>query len=114
MADSQALHYHVTLNAGHAIYKAHFPGMPITPGVCIIQMARELLELHSGKRLEIRSVKTAKFLNIVNPEVTPELLFVITLNNADEDCLGAKVEVEWGGVTYAKLTVETKWQARTV
>ena len=35
---SGQLIFKVRLNASHVIYKAHFPGMPITPGVCIIQM----------------------------------------------------------------------------
>ena len=35
--------YEIALNAQHFIYQAHFPGEPITPGVCILQMACELL-----------------------------------------------------------------------
>ena len=34
----------IELNPQHFIYKAHFPGEPITPGVCIMQIAKELLE----------------------------------------------------------------------
>ena len=34
--------YEIALNAQHFIYQAHFPGEPITPGVCILQMACEL------------------------------------------------------------------------
>ena len=36
--------YDIHLDASHFIYQAHFPGDPITPGVCIIQIAKELLE----------------------------------------------------------------------
>lgn len=28
----------------HPIYAAHFPGQPLTPGVCFVQIAFELLE----------------------------------------------------------------------
>ena len=31
-------------NPAHIIYQAHFPGNPITPGACIIQVADELME----------------------------------------------------------------------
>ena len=34
--------YTIRLNPEHFIYKAHFPGEPITPGVCIMQIAIEL------------------------------------------------------------------------
>ena len=30
--------WQVQLNADHYIYRAHFPGNPITPGVCLVQM----------------------------------------------------------------------------
>ena len=43
---SGQLIFKVRLNASHVIYKAHFPGMPITPGVCIIQMVTECLQQH--------------------------------------------------------------------
>ena len=107
--NGQSLCFHIALNREHSIYQAHFPGMPITPGVCIIQMAREILEQYSGKSLVINSIKTAKFLNIVNPQETPELLMKSVLNgyNVDgTDSMSAKIEVEWGGVTFAKLTFE--------
>ena len=35
--------YTLRLNPDHVIYKAHFPGEPITPGVCILQIGQELL-----------------------------------------------------------------------
>ena len=36
--------FNIKLDPEHFIYKAHFPGEPITPGVCIMQIAKELLE----------------------------------------------------------------------
>ena len=36
--------YTIELNPQHFIYKAHFPTEPITPGVCIVQIAKELLD----------------------------------------------------------------------
>ena len=35
----------ISLNADNVIYKAHFPSNPITPGVCLIQIALEITEL---------------------------------------------------------------------
>ena len=33
----------IRLNPDHEIYRAHFPGNPITPGVCIVQIISEVL-----------------------------------------------------------------------
>ena len=51
-----SIRYNIHLDASHFIYQAHFPDEPITPGVCIIQIAKELLEEHLGIGLEIQKV----------------------------------------------------------
>lgn len=34
----------VSVDAGHKIFEGHFPGQPVLPGVCQIQLIKELLE----------------------------------------------------------------------
>ena len=36
--------YAIELIPSCVIYAAHFPGRPVTPGVCIVQMGKELVE----------------------------------------------------------------------
>ncbi len=40
--ETDMIDYQIELNPEHYIYKAHFPGNPITPGVCIIKMITEV------------------------------------------------------------------------
>jgi len=56
------------LDEGHVIYKAHFPGEPITPGACILDIALELLGRCAGKKLELSCAKNVKYLSILRPE----------------------------------------------
>ena len=49
--------FNVILNPDHLIYKAHFPGQPVTPGVCILQMIRELLSVEMDIPLFIKKIK---------------------------------------------------------
>ena len=65
----------VKLNAGHYIYKAHFPSNPITPGVCMVQMATEILELRLGKKLKLNMAGNIKFRKPVAPTDRPTFLF---------------------------------------
>ena len=67
--------YDIQLDASHFIYQAHFPGDPITPGVCIIQIAKELLEDYLGRNLGIQIVKNVKFLNVISPLKTPDISY---------------------------------------
>lgn len=58
----------LSLNRAHFIYQAHFPGNPVTPGVCIIQFCKELMALHTGKELFLKKISNVKFLSVINPE----------------------------------------------
>ena len=56
--------FNIILNPDHLIYKAHFPGQPVTPGVCILQMIQEILSEQEGMPLFIRKIKNVKFTNM--------------------------------------------------
>ena len=45
--------FRLRLNPEHFIYQAHFPGEPVTPGVCILQIGKELLAELLQESLEI-------------------------------------------------------------
>lgn len=66
--------YCIAINASHAIYQAHFPQNPVTPGVCIVQMMKEIAEDCCSKSFFICSLKNVKFLQILNPIENPEVL----------------------------------------
>jgi len=59
--------FNVILNPDNLVYKAHFPGQPVTPGVCILQMIQELLSEQFGMPLYIKNIKNAKFINMISP-----------------------------------------------
>lgn len=69
--------YNLRLHPDCFIYQAHFPGKPVTPGVCIIQMAKELLEDHLQQSLQLTTVKNVKFLSVISPLETPGLSCVL-------------------------------------
>lgn len=75
------------LNPENVIYKAHFPSMPVTPGVCLIQIAQELFAKCIGEFCSIKRVKNVKFITILSPLETPELratISGISLNESNE------------------------------
>jgi len=78
--------YELELNPSCFIYQAHFPGEPITPGVCIMQMGKEVLEDALGKPLQVAAVKNIKFLSIISPKETTRITYLLK-----------KVEVSEGG-----------------
>jgi len=65
----------VSLNAGHLIYKAHFPRRPVTPGVIILQIALELIEKQTGLQPMVDNINNVKFLSVIEPAETPVVVF---------------------------------------
>jgi len=63
----------ITFQKEHPIFSGHFPGHPVVPGVCMIQIVRELLEDTFQSNLTIRSGDNIKFLSVINPIETPSV-----------------------------------------
>ncbi len=69
----------VFLNKEHEIFKGHFPGNPVMPGVCMIQIIKELTEKAVGKELFLSVSSNIKFMAIINPELNPTLKLNLVL-----------------------------------
>jgi 3-hydroxyacyl-[acyl-carrier-protein] dehydratase len=55
------------LNAAHPIFGGHFPGRPILPGACQLQMIREMLSGITGKDYRLQKATTIKFITPIDP-----------------------------------------------
>lgn len=73
----------ITINKNHEIFKGHFPGNPVTPGVCMMQIIKELTEQIVGKKLFMTSSSNVKFMAIINPEKTPDLIVELDITETD-------------------------------
>ena len=68
----------VTLNPAHPIFSGHFPGQPVLPGVCMLEMVKEILEELLQQQLRISKGPQIKFLSMIIPEKDPD--FTIELH----------------------------------
>lgn len=57
----------IRLNPKHAIFKGHFPEIPIVPGVVMMQITKEVLEANLNCDLLLLEAKQIKFLDFINP-----------------------------------------------
>lgn len=88
------------------IYKAHFPGHPITPGVCLVQMVQELLQLMLGRQLALRKAKNIKYLAIVSPEeVTALTVTFAKIEPAADGTIKVQAQISKGETLYTKLSL---------
>ena len=63
----------IMINKDHIVFKGHFPHNPVMPGVCMMQIIKEITEKIVDKTLFMQSASNIKFMAIINPFVTPEL-----------------------------------------
>ena len=61
----------IRLNPEHDIYKAHFPGEPITPGVCIVQIISEILGERLHREFALDEIVNLKFVSTLSPADDP-------------------------------------------
>ncbi len=57
----------LVINANHKIFEGHFPNQPVVPGVCMMQMIKEILEQVTGKETNLVQAADMKFLAVINP-----------------------------------------------
>jgi len=82
----------VVLNPEHAVYEGHFPGMPVTPGVCLLHMVKTCASQITDSRLRYNSISSCKFLAVVDPTRTTKLL--VTIEIAGDGLLRASANVD--------------------
>ena len=65
--------YLCALKADCDVYQGHFPGKPVSPGVCNIEMIRECAELLTGENLLIQTIKQCRLTAVASPTVCPKV-----------------------------------------
>lgn len=108
--------YTVELNPSCVIYQAHFPGEPITPGVCIVQIGKEVIEdllleqSSASPRLEIIKAKNIKFLSVISPNETPILTYQVRklVFSDDKMTIETQIVVNSDDKSMAKISLVLK------
>lgn len=92
----------IRVNASHEVFKGHFPGNPVMPGVCMMQIIKELTEEIIGENLFMQSLSNVKFMALINPDATPDLRLELNISQSDEGLVKVK------NTTYFNDTVALK------
>lgn len=96
----------VRLNPQHIIYQAHFPGEPITPGVVLIQIVKELSAMLIGdcKQLHLTAIKNVKFLSVISPYEHPEIKVNISIDKLETE-FTVKTIISADDSVFAKMSL---------
>ena len=94
----------VRLNPGSAVFRGHFPGNPITPGVCQVGIIGEVAAKICGGSLVLREVKTLKYTDILRPDEEDVEVRFDKLEEAGEE-VAAKGTVVSGDKVFTKFSL---------
>jgi len=103
--DQQA-DFTIRLNAGHPIYTGHFPEDPITPGVCIVQIAVDLFSHITKQTCHLVKAKNVKFLQIIRPAEHPEVRYHLSWELGEASVFAVKVIVDNDTTTFSKMSLQ--------
>lgn len=86
----------------HDIFKGHFPGQPVLPGACMLQMVREVLEDTLSRKLTLKKADNLKFLQVIDP--TANNILDLALNySITEDGVRSNATLSCGGTACFKF-----------
>jgi 3-hydroxyacyl-[acyl-carrier-protein] dehydratase len=102
--DSQNYSAIIFVNEKHYVFKGHFPENPIMPGVCMMQIIKELTEQITEETLVLQTLTNVKFMALINPEVTQELRLELDITITGEDLIKVKNSTYFNETVALKLS----------
>ncbi|WP_082498281.1 3-hydroxyacyl-ACP dehydratase [Chryseobacterium sp. Leaf180] len=95
----------IKLNPSHNIFKGHFPGNPVTPGVCMMQIVKDLTEKCTAEKLFLKSASNVKFMSVINPEENPDLMIQLNIKT-EENIIKVKSTTLFGETIALKMSAQ--------
>ncbi len=82
--DSQKYSIEIFINKDHAVFKGHFPDNPVMPGVCMMQIIKEITEELVDNKLFMEKCSNVKFMALINPEINSNLRLEIHVTKENQ------------------------------
>ena len=92
----------VLLRPDHPIFLGHFPGQPVLPGVCMMEMITEITGEQLKNTFRISGAPLVKFLHMIDPEKNPLLNLEIKYQQ-DKDRTSANGKIYFGSSVFMKF-----------
>jgi 3-hydroxyacyl-[acyl-carrier-protein] dehydratase len=74
----------LSVNADSPIFEGHFPGQPVVPGACMLQVVKEVLEDALGYRIRLNKGDNLKFVGMIVPSADNAVTLELSYKVIDE------------------------------
>jgi 3-hydroxyacyl-[acyl-carrier-protein] dehydratase len=93
----------LNINKDCDILNGHFPGQPVIPGACMLQIVKEVLENTLDTSLRLKKAEYLKFISMIDPEKIHSVHLDISYKFIDEDSLNVTAKLITGEVVCFKF-----------
>lgn len=91
--ENNILKAEVELDSNHKIFEGHFPGQPVLPGVCVLQMTREVLETIFNKKIFLLKADDIRFTAMIDPVKNNKIQFQIQYKQTTENSFDINAKI---------------------
>lgn len=68
----------ISINKNSEIFDGHFPGQPVVPGACMLQLVKDVLETALSCSLQLTKAGHLKFISMIDPRIEQTAQLYIT------------------------------------
>ena len=99
------VHATVRIDPEHVILKAHFPEQAVVPGVCMMEMIKDILSTSQKKPMSMIQASVIKFLTLFTPQQTTEVRIHLLLK-PKENILSCDATIRYGDTVFMKCKAD--------
>ena len=103
IADESSIKADIRVNSNHPILMGHFPEQPIVPGVCMLEMLKEVIQFNNNKKYQLESASMIKFLTMFAPPQFTSASFNIQINPFESNKLQVNASLNSDDTIFLKF-----------
>ena len=111
--DQNVFYFEIEINKDHPIFEGHFPDNPVMPGVCMMQIIKEITEDIVGTKLFMEKCSNVKFMAVINPRINSILNLEIKIFEENSKVI-VKNTTNFEDTLALKLTAQYKKQKKKI
>jgi len=74
----------LSINSGSTIFDGHFPGQPVVPGACMLQVIKDVLENALSGSFQLKKAGNIKFICMIVPSLNDMIQLEISYKSVDD------------------------------
>lgn len=97
--------YGISINPNHTIFKAHFPGNPIMPGVCQLDIVEEVMSERMGTPLHVSHIANIKYMGLLTPTNDPTFSVELSRIREVDDGIALQAVLRNENTIFTKMSI---------